>query len=131
MGMRYHGTLTLTFDDLLYWVNNDGDAETITPVHNAAADGKRYKSLIQHLGGSRDKFTSVGTSTGPTSTFNLQYRDVYVGETITLFSDGYVCNSSGYSTKNRITLEFAVTGTGVNGALIHGWKPVTQKPVSQ
>lgn len=131
LGMRYHGTLTLTFDDLLYWVNNDGDAETITPVHNAAADGKKYKSLIQHLGGSRDKFTSVGTSTGPTSTFNLQYRDVYVGETITLFSDGYVCNSSGYSTKNRITLEFAVTGTGVNGALIHGWKPVTQKPVSQ
>ena len=125
---KYYGTLTLTFDDLLYWIDNTGDTKTMMPVYNRPTDGSTGYALLAHLGGAASKLTSTGTGTSPTSTFSFTYSGVNVGDQITLFADGYVCNSSGYSTKNRIILEFTETRTGIGDQIFytHGWKIVSQ-----
>lgn len=125
---RYYGTLTLTFDDLLYWINDQGDTDAMMPVFDRPSDGSTGYSLLAHLGGAASKLTSTGTGTSPTSTFSFSYSGVNVGDQITLFKDGYVCNSSGYSTRNRIILEFTQTRTGVGDQVFYtyGWEIVSQ-----
>ena len=43
---RYHGTLTLTFDDNLYWLPTNGNIAEIMPVFNRASDGTTGYSLL-------------------------------------------------------------------------------------
>ena len=61
-----------------------------------------------------------GSAESASSSFTFQYSDVRVGDTLELFTDGFICDRSGNSTVNKIILRYEVIGTGVGGAISAG-----------
>ena len=87
------------------------DDGTVTP-------GK--KVLIKHMGGNVDKLLPV-TNSSISSTFTFTYSGVREGDTLTLFSDGYIADASGNSTKSKIVLEYQANKTGLDNVVRGGW----------
>ena len=120
--VRYHGSLTLNFNEPLYWLPESGDPEGLKPVYNRSDDSKTGHALLQHIG-VRDigDFSVTAQGNSPTSSFTLNYRDIFPGDTIQIFSDGFISDRSANSTRERITLQFQERKTGVNGAKTYEW----------
>lgn len=136
----YSGTLTLSFSEVVYWIPEDRDTSKICAVvgkngvnepPQIDSDGKIVSgktSMLAHMGGNVDKLTPNAAATdSPTNTFTFSYSGVRVGYTLTLFTDGFICDRSGNSTVNTITLRYEETKTGVGGAITAGsWVIVQQ-----
>lgn len=135
----FSGTLTLNFSENLYWIPENGDTKQICAMLNknktatetdavleddgTVTPGK--KVLIKHMGGDVDTLTPSSTS-AISSTFTFSYSGVRIGDTLTLFSDGYIADARGNSTKTKIILEYQANSTGLNGALAGGWVIISQ-----
>ena len=129
----FSGSLTLSFSEVLYWVPEDRDSSkicaavasnsiteteaTIDPATGEVIPGKI--SILKHMGGNVEKLTP-GSAESASSSFTFQYSDVRVGDTLELFTDGFICDRSGNSTVNKIILRYEVIGTGVGGAISAG-----------
>lgn len=129
----FSGSLTLSFSEVLYWVPDDRDSSkicaavasnsiteteaTIDPATGEVIPGKI--SILKHMGGNVEKLTP-GSAESASSSFTFQYSDVRVGDTLELFTDGFICDRSGNSTVNKIMLRYEVIGTGVGGAISAG-----------
>lgn len=133
----YYGTLTLNFSEVLYWVPEDRDsskicaavAKDITDVPASIDENGKVVpgkiSLLDHMGGDVDKLTP-GTSENASSSFTFSYSGVNVGDTLTLFTDGFIADRNGNSTVNKVILEYQEVKTGVGGAITAGgWVIVT------
>lgn len=131
----FKGSLTLDFSENLYWIGEDRDAQKLCVVLNKNKNGSEVeakvnpdgtvtpgeKILIKHMGGSGvSKLTPVNKNT-PSSSFTFSYEGVHIGDTLTLFDDGYISDASGNSTISKVRLEYQATKTGLNGALAGGW----------
>ncbi len=135
----FSGTLTLNFSENLYWIPENGDTKQICAMLNknktatetdavleddgTVTPGK--KVLIKHMGGDVDTLTPSSTS-AISSTFTFSYSGVRIGDTLTLFSDGYIADARGNSTKTKIILEYQANSTGLNGAIAGGWVIISQ-----
>ena len=131
----FKGSLTLDFSENLYWIGEDRDAQKRCAVLNKNKKGPEVeatvnpdgtvtpgeKILIKHMGGSGvSKLTPV-IKTKPSSSFTFSYEGVHIGDTLTLFDDGFISDARGNSTKSKIKLEYQATKTGLNDALAGGW----------
>ena len=136
----YSGTLTLSFSEVVYWIPEDRDTSKICAavgkngVDEPAqidSDGKIVPgktSMLAHMGGNVDKLTPNAAATdNPTNTFTFSYSGVRVGYTLTLFTDGFICDRSGNSTVNTITLRYEESKTGVGGAITAGGWVIVQQ----
>ena len=123
----YSGTLTLTFSETLYYLPDDGNTKNIAYVVNSNADAEKTddslakKAMIKHMGGVYYKLAPQPESSQPGRTFTFIYNGVLPGDQLILFTDGYVCDAYGNSSKKGITLEFQGTTTGVNNAVTYKW----------
>ena len=131
----FKGSLTLDFSENLYWIGEDRDAQKLCVVLNKNENGSEVeakvnpdgtvtpgeKILIKHMGGSGvSKLKPVNKNT-PSSSFTFSYEGVHIGDTLTLFDDGYIADVRGNSTISRVRLVYQATKTGLNGALAGGW----------
>ena len=131
----FKGSLTLDFSENLYWIGEDRDAQKLCVVLNKNENGSEVeakvnpdgtvtpgeKILIKHMGGSGvSKLKPVNKNT-PSSSFTFSYEGVHIGDTLTLFDDGYIADARGNSTISRVRLVYQATKTGLNGALAGGW----------
>ncbi|MGO5114618.1 S-layer homology domain-containing protein [Candidatus Avoscillospira sp. LCP25S3_F1] len=136
----YSGTLTLSFSEVVYWIPEDRDTSKICAVvgkngvnepPQIDSDGKIVPgktSMLAHMGGNVDKLTPNAAATdSPTNTFTFSYSGVRVGYTLKLFTDGFICDRSGNSTVNTITLRYEETKTGVGGAITAGGWVIVQQ----
>ena len=128
-GGKYYGTVTFTFDEVLYYLPTSGVTSDMKPVYNTKTDGKDkdkdYVSFLQHIGGSSKdagQLSVIGQgSMGQSRTFTLKYDKVQVGSTIVIFNDGFISGVRGNSAQEAIILRYEQTTTGVNGAATYGW----------
>lgn len=131
----FKGSLTLDFSENLYWIGEDRDAQKLCVVLNKNENGSEVeakvnpdgtvtpgeKILIKHMGGSGvSKLKPVNKNT-PSSSFTFSYEGVHIGDTLTLFDDGYIADARGNSTISRVRLVYQATKTGLNGAIAGGW----------
>ena len=135
----FSGTLTLSFSEVLYWVPESRDSSKIcTAVASNSITETEAKidpstgevipgkiSIKKHMGGNVDKLTP-GTSDSASSSFTFSYSGVRVGDTLELFTDGFICDRSGNSTVSKILLRYEVIGTGVGGAVTAGGWVIVQ-----
>ncbi len=130
----FTGSLTLNFSENLYWIPENGDTQKICAMLNKSKTGSESdavleddgtvtpgkKVLIKHMGGNVDKLLPV-TNSSISSTFTFTYSGVREGDTLTLFSDGYIADASGNSTKSKIVLEYQANKTGLDNVVRGGW----------
>ncbi len=133
----YFGDLELTFDKILYWipesgeakdicyvVNRDSSSGDIPPNYDAGTPGE--KVFINYIGGGgASKLTPVIRPTH-SSTFTFKYNNVNVGDQLVFFTNGSISNANGYSIRGTITLEYQIIKTGLNDAITGGWVIVSQ-----
>ena len=113
----YSGTVTLTFDKDIYVL----DRSVRYPLyHTLPADGNG-KVITEILGGSAT--VTQGPSTSQIgSSFTLSFDKIMANDTIVLFANGLICNSSSYAA-SVITLTYVPTltdydlGNGVTATL--------------
>lgn len=126
----FKGELYLTFSENVYWIPESGDTKQICEVWNNSnysnndkkatinADGTITPgnvAILAHMGGASMQLKPLNYSSKASSTFEFSYTGVSIGSTLTLFSDGYLSDRSGISTREKITLRFELTQTGVEG----------------
>ena len=129
----YSGTLTLVFSEVVYWIPESRDTSQLhaavekdnvqeDPV--IGSDGKIQPgktSMLSHMGGNVGTLKPMpNASDGPTNTFTFSYSGVGVGNTLTLFKDGFISDRWGNSTVNRITLRYEEVQTGTGGTFTAG-----------
>lgn len=123
-GGKYYGTVTFTFDEVLYYLPTSGVTSDMKPVYNTRDDGPDHVSFLKHIGGSSKdagQLSVVGDSQSPSRTFTLKYEKVQVGSTIVIFNDGFISGVRGNSAQEAVRLRYEQTATGVNGAATYGW----------
>ena len=121
---KYYGTVTFTFDEVLYYLPTSGVTSDMKPVYNTQDDGPDHVSFLKHIGGSSKdagQLSAVGNSQSPSRTFTLKYSGVQVGSTIVIFNDGFISGVRGNSAQEAVRLRYEQTATGVNGAATYGW----------
>ena len=131
----FKGSLTLDFSENLYWIGEDRDAQKLCVVLNKNKNGSEVeakvnpdgtvtpgeKILIKHMNGSGvSKLTPVNKNT-PSSSFTFSYEGVHIGDTLTLFDDGYISDASGNSTISKVRLEYQANKTGLDNVVRGGW----------
>lgn len=129
----YSGTLTLVFSEVVYWIPGDRDTSQIHAVVEKdnvqedpviGSDGKiepGKTSMLAHMGGNVGTLkTMSNASDGATNTFTFDYSGVRVGNTLTLFKDGFISDRWGNSTVNTITLRYEEVQTGTGGTFTAG-----------
>lgn len=131
----YSGTLTLSFSEVLYWIPETGQtSELCAALNNTYSTSEKPAtvdpdgnvvpgtiSILKHMGGNASKLTPSPQSTSPSSSFTFSYSGVRVGDTLELFTDGFIADRNGISTKKKIRLVYQETTTGVNQAVVGGW----------
>lgn len=133
----YFGDLELTFDEILYWIPASGETKDICYVVNrnsSASDTPPdddkgtpgQKVFINYIGGSGAAKLTPVVRTTPSSTFTFKYTNVKVGDRITFFTNGYISDANGNSTRDAITLEYQIIKTGLNNATTGGWVIISQ-----
>lgn len=133
----YFGDLELTFDEILYWIPASGETKDICYVVNRNSsvsdtppdDDKGtpgQKVFINYIGGSGAAKLTPVVRTTPSSTFTFKYTNVKVGDRITFFTNGYISDANGNSTRDAITLEYQIIKTGLNNATTGGWVIISQ-----
>ena len=111
----FEGTVALTFDKPVYWSASTTSGSSVLPVvRNATtaplADNAKYVGILQDMGGTAaataGNVSCTGNNTGPTadSSFTLSYKNLYIGDSIVLFNQGYIANSGGYGSRQKLTL---------------------------
>lgn len=126
---KYTGQVTFTFDEILYWLPNTGDTSGLLPVYNDWGSTKRYVSFYDKISGSvkGGKVSPAYVSATPSNTFTLSYKDVTVGDTITIFGNGFISGARGNSRNTPITVQFVETVTGQNNSIkTYGWEIISQ-----
>ena len=135
----YSGTLTLVFSEVVYWVPEDRDTSKICAVveKNGVSeppkteDGKLIPgktSMLAHMGGNVGTLkTMSNASDTATNTFTFDYTGVRVGNTLTLFKDGFISDRWGNSTVNIITLRYEEVKTGTGTAFTAGGWVIVQQ----
>ena len=129
--------LELTFDEILYWIPASGETKDICYVVNRNSsvsdtppdDDKGtpgQKVFINYIGGSGAAKLTPVVRTTPSSTFTFKYTNVKVGDRITFFTNGYISDANGNSTRDAITLEYQIIKTGLNNATTGGWVIISQ-----
>lgn len=129
----YSGTLTLVFSEVVYWIPEGGDTSQIHAVVEKdnvqedpviGSDGKIQPgktSMLSHMGGNVGTLKPMpNASDGPTNTFTFSYSGVGVGNTLTLFKDGFISDRWGTSTDKVITLRYEEVTTGTGGTFTAG-----------
>lgn len=126
----FAGNLYLTFSEVVYWIPESGDTKEICEVWNNSnyntgdTDAKiddegnvvpGHVAILAHMGGASIQLKPLTSSSQKSSTFNFSYSGVNIGDTLTLFSDGYIADKNGVSTRAKIQLRFEATETGVTG----------------
>ena len=124
----FAGNLYLTFSEVVYWIPESGNTQEICEVWNnsnyatgdavASIDGEGnvipgHVAILAHMGGASISLKPLTSSSKGSSTFEFSYSGVNIGDTLTLFSDGYIADKNGVSTRAKIQLRFEVTETGV------------------
>ena len=133
----YFGDLELTFDEILYWIPASGETKDICYVVNrnsSASDTPPdydkgtpgQKVFINYMGGSGAAKLTPVVRTTPSSTFTFKYTNVKVGDRLTFFTNGYISDANGNSTRDAITLEYQIIKTGLNNATTGGWVIISQ-----
>ena len=120
----WSGRLTLTFSENLYWLSNTADDRRTIKAVVGDSVGTNNSSMIGIL----DSISQPGymwvtqpTGTDPDTTFYIEYQDIAVGDSITLFSEGLVCDQSG-TYRNQIVLDYVNNvGTDTNGNPVPGF----------
>ena len=74
-----------------------------------------HVAILAHMGGASSRLKPLTSSGKASSTFEFHYSGVNIGDTLTLFSDGYIADKNGVSTRAKIQLRFEATDTGVTG----------------
>lgn len=126
----FKGDLYLTFSEVVYWIPESGDTKEICEVWNnsnystndapATIDSEGnvvpgHVAILAHMGGASSRLKPLTSSGKASSTFEFHYSGVNIGDTLTLFSDGYIADKNGVSTRAKIQLRFEATDTGVTG----------------
>lgn len=134
-GGKYSGKVTFTFDEILYWLPADGDTSKLVPVYNDWSsdltnvnDKNRYAAFYDKVSGSV-KGGGISPSyvdKHESNTFSLTYKDVTVGDTITVFGNGFISGIRGNSRNTPITVQFVERKTGVNNVKSYGWEIISQ-----
>lgn len=136
----FKGDLTLNFSENLYWIGEDRNAQKRCAVLNKNKDESEVeatvnpdgtvtpgeKILIKHMGGNGVLKLTPMIKPTPSSSFTFSYKGVHIGDTLTLFDDGFISDARGNSTQSKIILEYQATKTGLNDALAGGWVIVSQ-----
>ena len=132
---EYTGTVTFTFDEILYWLPASGETADLVPVYNDWSSDlvnsdkdKRYAAFYDRISGSvKDgRVSPAYTDKNPSNTFALKYNNVKVGDTITIFGNGFISGARGNSRSAPITVQFVETVTGPNNTIkTYGWKVIS------
>ena len=96
----YSGTLTLTFNEPLYYTDGEEKNNSLVNVwgvvctNDQPTTGKTLTGLIPTLGlGTRSTYAKLtysgGSTTTPTYTYNLRFSDFQIGDTISIPGTGY------------------------------------------
>ena len=122
---KYSGTLTLTFNESLYCMDElegssgAGNPDTLRPVINRGygengSDGKPTKTSIITLIGNPSEIKSNNSSTATTRNFVLGFTAITSGYQITLPTSMVLSDAAMNSTNDAFILEFQANNTGVN-----------------
>ena len=126
----FAGQLYLSFSEVVYWIPESGDTKQICEVWNNSnyttndenasinPDGTikpGHVAILAHMGGVSIQLKPLTSSSSASSTFEFSYSGVNIGDTLTLFKDGFIADRNGISTKAKIQLRFEMTETGVDG----------------
>ena len=134
----YKGTLTLVFSEVVYWIPEDRDTSKICAVveKNGVSDDPKTEdgklipgktSMLAHMGGNVGTLkTMSNASDTATNTFTFDYIGVRVGNTLTLFKDGFISDRWGNSTVNTITLRYEEVKTGTGTTFTAGGWVIVQ-----
>jgi hypothetical protein len=126
---KYTGSVTISFDQPLYWMEGtSGDSTPIPIVTDPDADGEtaifigNLASNVNNNYVSDCQFTvSNTTSSRPTNSFRFTYTDLMNNATLQFPTTGYLCNEDGDSavasdgsTAAHLILTFKVTNSTAN-----------------
>lgn len=127
---KYTGTLTLTFNEPIYYMerlgnSSAGDPKTLRPVGNcpwgnvlpsqSSEDNPAYISIFNAASMVGGKFSPLSYSKSPTLSFTIQCTDIAEGAQITLSDKGVVSDASENGVLEPFILRLEVTKTGVGG----------------
>ncbi len=112
----FDGRLNLLFDKPVYWSKSGDGTGSALPV--VATNDKppipanaTKVGILQDLGGTAPSIgadaltvTVPSTSTNAQSSFALAFKGLKVGDTITLFNEGFISNQGGYSSTRKLQL---------------------------
>ena len=127
---KYTGTLTLTFNEPIYYMerlgnSSAGNPETLRPVGNcswgnvlpseSSKDNPAYISIFNAASMVGGKFSPLSYSKSPTLSFTIQCTDIVEGAQITLSDKGVVSDASENGVLEPFILRLEVTKTGVGG----------------
>ena len=145
-GTKVSGALTLIFDYNLYWKSNSGGAgvpvvnttDPYTPASGSTAASKHVGILgaatmqsATNWGIGVTPGTTTGTSTSPTTVFNIWYKDIAIGSEYIVLPGGLYGNEGGnyYTPEDNMLLRIRfeeASGKNDSGAEIHGAYVVVQ-----
>ena len=117
----YSGTVTFTFDEPVYQLVELAGGVEQTPMQvwqtNSTLtpeDAEKAVRLIDILGGSIPKWNLNYTNEvkKASTTLTLTFQNVSLGDTITFFSDSFICDASSNSTRQNLTFRLEETAIG-------------------
>ena len=117
----YNGSVTFTFDEPVYQLVESASGVEQTPMQvwqtGSTLDTEEQKKavrLIDILGGSIPKWNLnyANEVKKASTTLTLTFQNVSVGDTITFFSDSFLCDASSNSTRQILTFRLEETAIG-------------------
>ena len=117
----YSGKVTFNFDEPVYQLVELAGGVEQTPMQVwqtnstlTADEMERAVRLIDVLGGSipKQNLSYVNDEKKASTTLTLKFENVSLGDTITFFSDSFICDASSNSTRETLTFKLVETTIG-------------------
>lgn len=106
---KWSGSVTVNFDKPIYWVaeriSGSSDAQPVyqVPLNHSSLKKNNAISVLQYLGGSATVDIGKGQMYASKS-FTFTFEDLVEGDTIQLFTNGFISNANGKGTQKTLTL---------------------------
>ena len=109
----FEGRINLQFDKPVYWTQSRNGTGSAVPVVASDATppipaNPTTIGILQDLGGTFPAnavtVNRPSSSTNAQSSFSLSFTGLRIGDTITLFNEGFIANQGGYSATRKLQL---------------------------
>ena len=117
-GKTYSGRVTFDFDEPVYQLvgSTSGIIQTPKEVWQtqytiSTGDQAKAVNLADIIGSSyKSNFSCVGNTREPSSSLTLDFKNIPIGTTLTLFSNSFICDANSNSTWERLTFVLVEDG---------------------